>query len=287
MSLTVRAPAKINLYLRVFPGGDDGFHPLRSWFRTIDLQDQLEVTDDHHPPTTGVDVSLTSDDPAVPTGADNLVSRAFHAALGRGLHPLAVHLQKRIPAGAGLGGGSSDAAAALVVAAKLKSGGIARDEMSQMALQLGADVPFFLRQQLDGITDATCTGRGEIVRPFKPARRHTVLLILPELHLSTAAVYRQFDELPAPWEDDGPDFAAWSALPALELLPLLRNDLEPAAFSLYPELARLRHEAETRLGRSVRMTGSGSALFTLYDPQEPADHALDRLAPAKLRPVLA
>src|SRR5690606_26513362 len=137
-----------------------------------------------------------------------------------------------------------------------------------------SDVPFFLHHQLEGITDATCTGRGEVVQPFTPGRRHAVLLILPGIHVATPAVYKQYDSLPAPPDDGEPDFAAWSNLPADDLLPVLRNDLEPAAFSLHPELADLRRHAEAALGRIVRMTGSGSTLFTLFDdPQEAHDAA--------------
>lgn len=280
-----RAPAKINLYLRVFPVAPDGFHPLRSWFRTIDIADEvrmdvmpgfqhldpfdrlelIEEVQEH-----GAFVRFACSDASLPTGEENLAVRAARAYYAPQALPVDIYLAKQIPVAAGLGGGSSDAAAVLVGMDQITGGGLPYSEVARMAARVGADVPFFLRNQLDGITDATCTGRGEIVQPFAPGRRHGVLLILPELAVSTAEVYRRFDEMPAPPEDDSPDFAAWSHLRARELLPRLRNDLEAATFSLHPELAALRAEAEARLGRPVRMTGSGSGLFTLYDDAEEA-----------------
>lgn len=285
MPLVRRAPAKINLYLRVFPVAGDGFHALRSWFRTVDIADEIRLDVmpgfEHLDPLDrfelieenrerGPFVRFACSDNSLPAGDDNLAVRAARAYYAPQTLPVDIYLEKRIPAGAGLGGGSSDAAAVLAGLDQINQGALPYSELARMAARVGADVPFFLHHQLDGITDATCTGRGDIVQPFAPGRRHVVLLILPELAVSTAEVYRRFDELPAPPEDDYPDFAAWSHLPATELLPRLRNDLEAAAFSLHPELAVLREEAETRLGRPVRMTGSGSGLFSLYDDAEEA-----------------
>ena len=249
------APAKLNLHLRVFPP-ERGFHPLRSWFRTVALHDDLERI----PGPPGVEC----DDPAVPTDGTNLALRAA-AELGVAAR---FRLTKRIPAGCGMGGGSSDAAAALA----LLGGGTV-----EQAARLGSDVPFFHSHQQGGTTDATCTGRGEVVAPFAPARRHAALLILPGVPCPTPAVFRAFDALPPPPDDGTPDFAGWSALPAGELLPRLRNDLEPAAASLFPDLGRLRDDCERRLGRPVRMTGSGSTLFTLYDAPDEAQTAAVRL----------
>ena len=300
--LTLRAPAKVNLHLRVFPARADGFHPLRSWFRTIDVFDELtftrlDVPPPPSPPGTSVpQVDLRCADPRVPPGADNLIVRACRASCVTGdgaTRPIRVDLDKRIPMGAGLGGGSSDAAAALVGAGRLSQDDRpTRPVRRRLALlddarSLGSDVPFFLCHQLDGITDAVCTGRGDEVDPFRPARRHAVLLLLSDLHVPTPAVYKQFDRMPAPPDDGTPDFAAWSALSATDLLPRLRNDLEPPAFALYPALGDLRRAAERALARPVRMSGSGSALFTLYDDPAEADAAARRVRDLPVRPVPA
>lgn len=299
MPITLHAPAKINLHLRVFPRGADGFHPLRSWFRTIELCDALKATTHDGRPVAAraalnPNFSLECRGTSVPSDEPNLVTKAWQTmslVLGDEPQPARIELEKRIPPGAGLGGGSSDAAAALLAyqwaRERLGLGRATGDELESAAEQIGADVPFFLRHQLDGVTDAACTGRGEIVQPFAPGRRHAVLLILPDAHVSTAQVYRRFDELPAPREDGTPDFAAWSQLAAPQLLPLLRNDLEAAAFSLFPEVAILRESAELRLRRPVRMTGSGSALFSLYDAREEAEAALPRLSELSVRALIA
>ena len=254
--MLVRSPGKINLHLRVFPPAG-GFHPLRSWFRTIDLADTLRIE-------RAAGFSLACDDPNVPTDGSNLIAKAF-----RLLDPpggAAIRLTKRLPVGGGVGGGSSNAAAALLGLAKLF--GLPTPTVDQAAA-LGSDVPFFLDAIAAGRTDATCTGRGEVVEAFEPRRRHTVLLLLPGLQSATPAVFRHFDTLPPPPDDDAPDFATWSALPAIELLPRLRNDLQPAAFALHPALAEVHAAAERALGRRVLLTGSGSSLFTLYD--DPAE----------------
>ena len=293
MLITLRAPAKINLHLRVFPRGSDGFHPLRSWFRTVELFDELRIEEMQEQSEDPLGLQIHCTDPAVPLKG-NLIAKArfvFQHADPKVLNPaMRVVLTKLIPVGAGLGGGSSDAAAMLAAEHRMRQEWrepYNRELLHKLALAVGADVPFFLRHQLEGISDATCTGRGEIVQPFAPGRRHVVLLILPDLQVSTAAAYSRFDELPAPPPDDTPDFSAWSQLPATELLTLLRNDLEAASFALQPQLAKLYEQAQALLDRPVRMTGSGSALFSLYDDRDDAAEALARLAPLGVRQMLA
>jgi 4-diphosphocytidyl-2-C-methyl-D-erythritol kinase len=143
----------------------------------------------------------------------------------------------------------------------------------RLAPKLGSDVPFFVSHHLDRTKQATVLGRGEVVEPIIARQRHSVLLLLPNLHVSTPEVFKVFDTLPPPPDDGSPDFAAWSWLPAMELLPLLRNDLEAAAFMIAPSLGELRDHCERQLARPVRMSGSGSSLFTLYDADAEADEA--------------
>jgi 4-diphosphocytidyl-2C-methyl-D-erythritol kinase len=186
-----------------------------------------------------------------------------------------IALEKRIPIGAGLGGGSADAAFTLVALDRLLSAGWAAERLSGFAARFGSDVPFFVHAAL-GSPGAACRGRGEVVRPVAPPAQRWALVVSPPFTLSTRDVYARFDELHL--GDDAvldaaaePDWRAWANLPARELLGRLVNDLEPAAFSVRPELAGLRTSLERRLGRVVRMSGSGSSLFTLYDAaDEPA-----------------
>jgi 4-diphosphocytidyl-2-C-methyl-D-erythritol kinase len=152
------------------------------------------------------------------------------------------------------------------------------NDLSAFAGRFGSDVPFFVRAAFpppDGGPSAVCTGRGEVIKPVAPPAARWAVLVLPEIALSTADVYRRFDEMGLGRQDDvdavgAPDWSAWSRLTASELLPRLVNDLEAPAFSLRPDLADLRAAAQQALGRTVRMSGSGSSLFTLVDARADA-----------------
>jgi 4-diphosphocytidyl-2-C-methyl-D-erythritol kinase len=293
--MRVTAPAKINLHLRVGPPTADGFHPLVSWMTTVGLFDILDFTrvDDSSAPSG---VRLRCDDPSVPTDASNLVVKTATALLdsldashnpddggGRSAsdaprrsfeaRSFEAALQKRIPVGAGLGGGSSDGAFALVALDRLLGLNWPAGRLANLAARFGSDLAFFLHG-----SSSICTGRGEVVSPTPRPRSRAVLLILPAIHMSTPAVYRRFDEMklgdPTTIASQ-PDWLAWAALSARELLPLLVNDLEAPAFSIRPELGELRVEAERALGRVVRMSGSGSSLFTLYDEMDEAARAAE------------
>lgn len=183
-----------------------------------------------------------------------------------------IGLTKRIPIGAGLGGGSSDAAHTLVALDRALSAGWAAERLSAFAAHFGSDVPFFVGAAL-GQASAACRGRGEIVRPVERPTARRAVIWSPTFALSTREVYARFDELgmgnDAALEAGAePDWAAWARLPAQELMARLVNDLEPAAFSLRPDLAELRERLGRGAGRIVRMSGSGSSLFTLFDAEE-------------------
>ncbi|MEO6434818.1 MAG: 4-(cytidine 5'-diphospho)-2-C-methyl-D-erythritol kinase [Tepidisphaeraceae bacterium] len=308
--MRIPAPAKINLHLRVGPLGNDGFHPLLSWMVAVGLFDTLtlvrrpaaRVQSVHNatgpagsatpaPVATTIVAAgaapifaLSSDHPTLETDHRNLVVRAATAladqasrvgegSTGGGLTSVSALLHKRIPAGAGLGGGSSDAAATLIGLNRLWKLDWPAARLAGLAAQLGSDVPFFL-----GGSSSICTGRGEIVRPTPPpipmgGPEPWAVLVLPKIEVSTPAVYRRFDEMKLGSEQvlrDEPDWLAWSKLSAAELMSRLVNDLEPPAFSLRPELGELRQALERQLGRVVRMSGSGSSLFTLCDSMDEA-----------------
>jgi 4-diphosphocytidyl-2-C-methyl-D-erythritol kinase len=254
------APAKLNLHLRVGPPRADGFHPLLSWMCTVGLFDELEIE-------KSAANHLACDDPAIPTDSKNLILRAAEL-LGV---TAAVRLTKRIPAGGGLAGGSSDAARALAAFNHLYNLGLTAPKLHELAQRLGSDVPFFLHG-----ASSVCTGTGEAVRPIgKPAAKWA-LLILPPFPMPTADVYRRFDDMKlgrAANIQDTIDWRHWTQLPAQSLLPLLVNDLEAPAFDLNPDLEKLRRHWEERLWRPVRMSGSGSTLFTLFDEKHDAEAA--------------
>lgn len=185
--------------------------------------------------------------------------------------PIRAMLHKRIPMGAGLGGGSSDAARTLLALNQLWGCGRAADVLSAFAARFGSDLSFFFHGP-----SSICRGRGEIVTPIgKPTPRWAVL-ILPEITMPTADVYRRFDAMGLGREQDlleEPDWKNWSSLRGVDLLERLVNDLEPAAFAISPALAELQRQHEEMLGRIVRMSGSGSSLFTLYDEEAEARDA--------------
>ena len=213
----VRAPAKLTVSLRVVGVRPDGYHLLDAEMVTLDLADELELTDGQ-----GIEVEGPAAE-GVPTGADNLVARAL-ALMERTAR---VRVCKHIPAGAGLGGGSADAAAVLRWAG-------CRD--LRVAARLGADVPFCV---VGG--RARVRGVGEVVEPL-PFEARTYTLLIPPVPVSTVEVYRRWDALGGPVGDNG-------------------NDLEPAALAAVPELVDWRDRLGEATGETPRLAGSGGTWF--------------------------
>src|SRR6266540_3024894 len=187
MVLIAEAPAKINRELRVGPRRPDGFHEIRSRFCAIDFCDRLEVEESDR-------LELSCSGIPVPCGDTNLVARAARAIADRlGIASGArIRLEKRVPAGAGLGGGSADAAVTLLLLSKLWSSGLRQEELSAVAARLGSDVPFFLSGG-----EADVAGRGERVTPLADSAPQEVLLWIPPFSISTAEVYATYDRLTA------------------------------------------------------------------------------------------
>ena len=296
--VVVECPAKVNLHLRVGPPRADGFHPLLTWMATVGLFDTLRVRVVAEPAPA---VRLRCEPPTLPADERNLVYRALSAwsararESGGSFPPVDATLIKRTPAGAGLGGGSSDAACAILAAARLTAktdtdGGragprtsvqnlsaedLSAEDLSAFAARFGSDIPFFLHGP-----SAVCTGRGEVVRPVAQPTARWGVLVLPPVVMPTPEVYRRFDAMRLGEEralTEEPDWAAWARLPAAELMARVVNDLERAAFAIRPDLDDLRRKAEDAVGRPVRMSGSGSSLFTLFDDRAEAVDAGDRL----------
>jgi 4-diphosphocytidyl-2-C-methyl-D-erythritol kinase len=270
----VLSPAKINLHLRVAPPASDGFHPLLSWMCTVGLHDEIEFRNSSTP-----GVKLTCNLPNIPLDETNLIARAAKIlAPHRGADAI---LQKKIPMGGGLGGGSSNAASTLRALNELWRLRKSTPDLAQIAANLGSDIVFFLHGP-----SSICQGRGQIVTPIPPPKPKFVILILPHLSMPTPAVYKKFDDLKLGSNDNvknHPDWNHWTTLPATELLPQLINDLEPPAFALRPDLADLRAKIESQISRPVRMSGSGSSLFTLADDSSEAQSLADSIRKTGLR----
>lgn len=261
LALQLPARAKLNLVLRVVGRRADGYHLLETLFHALDLHDDVVVA----LAPSGCELQGTAEEPAlrVGTGPDNLVARALQAfAAHTGYRGgFRARLHKRIPAGGGLGGGSSDAAAAMRLANALLGRPLDDVAMAALAVRLGADVPFFLHGG-----SQWGRGIGEELTPASVPPRHFVLL-LPAFGCATALVYETYAAL---WQDGRPA-ATVSPFPVLDhshaaLRIVCHNDLLPAAERVRPELAVLRQRAIERIGPvagvdGVHMTGSGSTLF--------------------------
>jgi 4-diphosphocytidyl-2C-methyl-D-erythritol kinase len=187
---------------------------------------------------------------------------------------LSVALQKRIPVGAGLGGGSSDGAFILIALNHLWNLNWPRQRLMEIAKSIGSDVSFFLNGP-----SAIVRGRGEEVeKTERPAGKWVPIIVWPR-PMPTPLVYRKFDELRLGKQSNltpQPPWNQWVKLASADLLPLLINDLEAAAFAIDPQLGQVRADLESLLKRPVRMSGSGSSLFSLYD-QRPEAEAAARL----------
>jgi 4-diphosphocytidyl-2-C-methyl-D-erythritol kinase len=279
--VVLEAPAKINLYLEVGPARPDGYHPVRTVLQAVDLCDRLtvEVTDGG----SGLHLEVEGD---APPGEDNLCHRAattFLAATGLRMG-ISIALTKAIPQAAGLGGGSSDAAAVLRVLNFIAGEALSREELLQAASTLGMDVPFFL---VGGT--ALGEGRGERVTALPQAPPLPVVLVNPGVGLSTTEVYRRFDILgggdpPVP----GPA-GLIAALPHGDsgaIASLLHNSLQPAACDLMPEVASLLEEAGRAGASGALVSGSGPTVFALASGEDQAadlEAEMKRHAPMVIR----
>jgi len=271
-AVRVRAFAKINLSLNVLAARSDGYHELRTTFQALALHDTLTFR------SQPGSFRIVCDDEACPADETNLVWRAaervWSSAGRRGvLRDLTVRISKRIPIAAGLGGGSSDAAAAIRALAALWRADLTGVRARRIAAALGADVPFFL----DGGT-ALGLRRGDVLRQLADAPPAWVTLVVPAFGVSTADAYRWFDN-----DTVGADLRV---RPGLRLPrragtpagPYVANDLEAPVASRHPEIARLV-AALRRAGASLAaMSGSGSAVFGLFDRRAAAAAAARVLA---------
>ncbi len=255
-AIFISAPAKINLFLKVTGKRPDGYHNIYSWFQAIDLADHLEIElqDD-----AGIEISTNLDD--LPTGEDNLIFKAARLIQNRSRANTGfrVKLWKNIPVAAGLGGGSSDAAAFIKAADKLLNLGLSRTEMAGIGLEIGSDVPFFFSRG-----QAEVTGRGEKVKDITLPTDYYIGLAIPPFHISAREAYRKLKM----------DLTGLNSSVSLKrcqqtgrlfsIVDTLANDLERALLESYPILDRIKEELTKTGADIVRLTGSGPTVFALY-----------------------
>ena len=254
-SVRLKAFAKVNLCLHVLGRRPDNYHELRTIFQTISLHDTLSLSRTRQP-----GIILETDDAALPTGPENLVYRAIDAiACEIGFRGgIRARLEKRIPVARGLGGGSSDAAAALIGMLRLAKKTLPLERMMEIAAGLGADVPFFL---FGG--RALAVNRGDEIYPLDDGPKRTIVVVSPkDIGVSTKDAYQwlsaELTRLSKPnriWE-----FCAlcWSRQETVS------NDFEGPVFSRHPRLGEVRSELLKRGAANAALAGSGSAVFGVY-----------------------
>jgi 4-diphosphocytidyl-2-C-methyl-D-erythritol kinase len=261
----IRALAKLNLDLRVLGKRADGYHELRTIFQTISLADAIDLS---FTPARHTAISL-EDALAIP---DNLVVRAAQLVMDsmRATGCVEIRLTKRIPMGAGLGGGSSDAAAILLALPVLAGCVIELAQLIEMAQQLGSDVPFFL---LGG--RAAAIGRGTELFPMPDSPGRYGVVIDPGLHVSTAEAYRLLGSSLTSGLQQNKLGSFQSQMWGQGCPGTCANDFEAVVFKQHPRLGAIKRKLIRSGASPAMMTGSGSALFGLYEDRAQAAHAAE------------
>ncbi len=269
-TLELSAPAKVNLILKVLGRRQDGFHDIWSVMQTIGLSDRLTIS--LRPESSGI--SLACDEPSLPTDRRNLIYRAAERVLAEADVKTGVHIavQKSIPVAAGLGGGSSDAAATILGLARLLALDWPVERLARLGEELGSDVPFFFYAPT-----AVAQGRGERVTALTLSGARWIVLVQPGFPIETRWAYERL----------AASRAAVAPLPgalhALEretavtwdaLIPLMANDFEAAVFPTHPVLADIKRLLLEQGAEAALLSGSGATMFGVFKTQEAAERAV-------------
>lgn len=262
--------AKINWTLRILGKRDDGFHELFTIFQTVSMYDRLTFSPAEH-------LRLTSNQPWMPLDGRNLVIKAANALNKEvgGSFGAAIHLKKYIPSSGGLGGGSSNAAVALIGLRRLWRLDISDERLISIAAEVGSDAPFFL---IGGT--ARGAGRGERLEMLDDIRAANMLIVTPRVRVSTREAFARLDA-PALTSDASERILSVSRNGADLIDPLrseLTNDFERSVFAAYPEVERVKETLLDLGAVNAALSGSGASVFAVFDKQETrqaAEKALD------------
>ena len=277
--IIARAPAKVNLHLEVLFQREDGYHEIETIFQALDVYDTITVERTKGP------IHVTCEHPGVPQDRTNLCHRAAKLLRSRtGVKDgAAIHIDKTIPVAAGLGGGSSDAAATLVAVRHLWNVRMEDEELFALAARLGADVPFFLR---GGV--ALGRGIGEELTPLNTSGRGVFLLVTPRLPISTVDVYQG---LRMGLTRHTPKVNLQTIKALLSRFPDRQwpgfNRLADFVFPTYPQLRRLHLELLETRPRLAMLSGSGPTVFAVYDTIDQAESARESLSPTECTTFIA
>jgi 4-diphosphocytidyl-2-C-methyl-D-erythritol kinase len=276
-SVRVDCNAKINLYLRILSKRDDGYHNIETLFHSICLHDTLGLR------AADSGISVVCNDDMVPLDGSNTAVRAARTILKKTGRGLRIRIDKRIPVGSGLGGGSADAAGVLVGVNLLYGLGFSVSDLEQMAAGVGADVAFLVRGGC-----AVGRDRGERLEHLKPLPAMPVLLVVPQLSISTAWAYGSYKiELT---RDKGRLSMVTSALGGRDsssLFGLLENGFESVVFEKYPLVKELKEDLIGYGARAALMTGSGPVVFGLFEKEGDAEACKGRFQDRGHRAVLS
>jgi 4-diphosphocytidyl-2-C-methyl-D-erythritol kinase len=249
--------AKINLGLRITGKREDGYHNLDTVFYPIQFQDALEIIT--HPDQSGSWVSFSSSGLPIPGATtENLCNKAYHLLKERfpELPVIQMHLHKHIPMGAGLGGGSADGAFTLRLLNDKYKLNLSETELIELALDLGSDCPFFIKN-----TPVHATGRGEIMEPTAvDLSDKKIVLVLPGIHVSTAIAFRD-----CPIEPNAIACNTITQQPIEEWKDRLINDFEHTVFPVYPALKKIKEQLYDAGAIYASMSGTGSTVFGIFD----------------------
>ena len=269
-SLTLQSPAKINLRLEILGKRDDGYHEIRTIFQKISFHDDITLK---ALPQKGIIVTV--DDPAIPSDDKNL---AYKAALllmeDQNISAgVAIHIKKKIPSGAGLGGGSSNAATTLEGLNRLYELKLKDKYLQQLSMTLGADVPFFLSET----GTALGTGIGEKLKPLNLQTELWFLLIFPNFSISTSVAYSTYSKYNLLTKRKKNIRLQNSIRTFDSVIPLLLNDFESVVIPLYPEIKTIKDNLITAGAAGSLLSGSGSSVFGVFSNKEDIEKALTML----------
>jgi 4-diphosphocytidyl-2-C-methyl-D-erythritol kinase len=273
LTITLKIPAfaKINLTLRVLGKRENGYHVLDTIFQTVSLHDTIRIS-----AIENSEIAFSCDDRSLPTDSHNLVVRAAtvlrdQVNTKKGAR---IRLEKRIPSHAGLGGGSSDAAATLIGLTRLWELGTTREKLSQLAARLGADVPFFLY----GGT-ARGTGVGDRLEPLADAPETFLLIVKPNANVSTADAYKALKK-PALTSSNSKTILSSSEAKKFfdnQYFASLQNDFEAVVLALAPEIERAKAALVRAGAQTAMLAGSGSAVFGIFDSEDAQRRAIQAI----------
>ena len=261
--INLKAYAKVNLFLEILGKRDDGYHEIETIMQEIDLADNLQFEE------TQEGVKLECNNKNIPINQDNLVCKAANLILKEcGIKKgVLIDLEKNIPVGAGLGGGSSDAAATLKALNSLWGVGLNDGELMEFAAKLGSDIPFFI----NGKT-SLCRGRGEEISPVEIGIRMDYLILFPRIHISTETIYKNLKiDLTKKRKDVSFFLDALKHSEVTDISKLLFNRLEEVIFTTYPDLLQVKSSLETFGFCGLSISGSGSAFFGLCKDRHQAE----------------